>query len=209
MSMMRRFWLGMGGVAAVLLLYFTLTLPDVSTLKKQNPVTTAFMVRDPGLPLQIWVPYHQISPYLKEAVVLAEDARFFQHGGFDLRAIWEAVKRNWKEKEWKWGGSTITQQLAKNLYLNPSKNPMRKIREILIAWRLERHLSKQRILELYLNVVEWGKGIYGIEAAALHYFGVAASQLSPAQAAKLAAILPSPRYFQQNFHSPFLEQKAA
>lgn len=196
-------------MAAVVFLYLVLTLPDVAKLKTQNPPTTAFMERDPALPLQIWVPYTQISPHLKEAVVLAEDARFFYHRGFDLQAIWEAAKRNWKEKEWKWGGSTITQQLAKNLYLSPGKNPLRKCREILIARRLERHLSKQRILELYLNVVEWGKGIYGIEASARRYFGIAAVHLNPAQAAKLAAMLPNPRYFEANFHSPFLEQKTA
>lgn len=206
---MRRIISSLAALLAIFYLYLVATLPDVAQLKTQNPVTTAFMERDPGFPLQIWVPYTQISPHLKAAVVLAEDDRFFHHNGFDRKAIWEAARRNWREKEWKWGGSTITQQLAKNLYLNPSKNPLRKIREIFIAWSLERHLSKQRILELYLNVVEWGNGLYGAEVAARRYFNTAALHLSPAQAAKLAAMLPSPRFSQQNFHSPFLEQKAA
>lgn len=209
MSIMRRLLLGLGALVTVLFLYFSLTLPNVTSLKTRNPVTTAFMKRDPGFPLQIWVSSNQISPHLKAAVVLAEDDRFFRHPGIDLRAIWEAIKQNWKEKEWKWGASTITQQLAKNLYLNPSKSPFRKTKEIFIAWNLERHLSKQRILEIYLNIVEWGKGIYGCEAAARHYFEISAAHLSPAQAAKLASMLPNPRYFQENFHSPFLEQKTA
>lgn len=191
-------------------LYSYLTLPNLSKLKDENPTTTAFMERyREEKPLSFyWVSYTKISPYLKGAVVIAEDSNFFSHNGVDWGAVWHAFKSNWKEKEFKRGGSTITQQLAKNLYLSPSKNPFRKLKEILIAYALEKELSKQRILELYLNVVEWGKGIYGAEAAARHYFNTSASSLSPYQAAMLAAMLPSPRSFQKRFHSRYLEDRA-
>lgn len=185
------------------------SLPDVRWLKTQNPKSTAFMKFYKGPhPLQYhWVPYTRISPSLKQAVVIAEDGNFFQHGGADWQAIWEAMKRNWEEREWKWGGSTITQQLAKNLYLSPSKNPFRKLKEIIIAWELEQALSKQRILEIYLNVVEWGPGIYGAEAASQYYFGIPASLLSPAQSAKLAAILPNPKQYSRNLNGPYIERR--
>lgn len=197
------FWLGS--------LHSYLTLPNVSLLKKENPKTWAFKELYDGekRPSHIWVSYTSISPYLKQAVVIAEDSRFFDHHGFDLKAIWEAFQRNWDKKQLKWGASTITQQLAKNLYLSPSKNPFRKIKEILIALALEKHLSKQRILELYLNIVEWGEGIYGAEAAAHYYFGVSAAHLGPYQSAKLASILPNPRYFQNRFKSGYLEERVA
>lgn len=190
-------------------LHSYLTLPNVAFLKRENPKTWAFKELYEGKrpPEHIWVSYTRISPYLKNAVVIAEDSRFFDHHGFDLEAIWEALQRNWDKKQLRWGGSTITQQLAKNLYLNPSKNPFRKIKEIFIAFALEKNLSKQRILELYLNVVEWGEGIYGAEAAARHYFGLSAAQLSPAQSARLAAILPNPRHFQHQFYGAYLKER--
>lgn len=160
-----------------------------------------------GKPDQRWVSYAQISPYIKEAVVFAEDGNFFSHGGVDFRALWEATKINLKRKKLKFGGSTITQQLAKNLYLSPSRNPFRKFREVMIAWKLEQVLSKQRILELYLNVAEWGVGIYGVEAASRHYFGRTAASLGPEQAAWLASILPRPRYYDRRGITPHIDRK--
>lgn len=153
------------------------------------------------------MPYDKISPYLKEAVIAAEDDEFFEHRGFSWEAIKKAAVYDWKKKRFARGASTITQQLARNLYLTPSKNPIRKIREIMIALKLERELSKQRILELYLNVVEWGNGIYGCEAAARHYFNKSASNLSMSESAYLASILPSPRRLGKQ--TPYLTPRAA
>lgn len=177
-------------------------LPDVSPLKKKDPKTTALMElrdqeyrRDGSKPLrqQLWVPYDAVSEHLKKAIILSEDASFFSHKGVDLFEMKEAVREDWEQGRFKRGGSTITMQLARNLYLNPSKNPLRKLREIVIAWQLEQALSKKRIFELYLNVVEWGQEIYGAEAASRNYFSKPASQLSPREAATLAALLPNPR----------------
>lgn len=192
-------------------LYAQWTLPTVVFLKIKNPTTTAFMERYKGeKPLQFaWVPYSQISHHLKEAVVVAEDGSFFLHSGFDWHALQDAFQKNVKKKRIVRGGSTITQQLAKNLYLSPSKNPLRKIREILITIQLEQNLSKQRILELYLNVVEWGNGIYGAEAAAKHYFNTKASHLSASQAAWLASILPNPRFYDKNRGNSYAQAKAS
>jgi monofunctional biosynthetic peptidoglycan transglycosylase len=182
--------------------YEYVRLPDVSSLKTRNPKSTAMMeLREreyrqrgarPGR-RQFWVPYGAISEHLKKAVLLGEDAAFFSHGGVDLFELKEAVKEDWEEKRFKRGASTITMQLAKNLYLSPSKNPLRKLREVAIAWQLENALSKRRIFEIYLNVAEWGAGIYGVEAAARHHFAKSASDLTPAEAATLAALLPNPR----------------
>lgn len=178
------------------------SLPDVAQLKKRNPRTTALMelrdeeYRQKGLqPLhqQIWVSYDAVSEHLKKAILLSEDASFFSHKGVDLFELKEAAKKDWEKGKLQRGGSTITMQLAKNLYLNPSKNPLRKLREIIIAWQLEQALSKRRIFELYLNVIEWGNGVYGAEAAARHYFSKVAADLDPEEAATLAALLPSPR----------------
>jgi len=145
---------------------------------------------------QKWAPLSRISPYLIKAVLIGEDDRFWSHEGFDYAALQKALEKDIKAKKFKLGGSTISQQLAKNLYLSPSKNPIRKIREAVITWRMERVLSKKRILELYLNVAEWGDaGIFGIEMAARHYYGKSAAELSPEEAARLAAVLPNPRKF--------------
>ena len=182
-------------------------LPDVSQLKTKNPKTTALIeLRDKEYGRkelrpqrrQIWVSYSAISEHLKKAVLLSEDASFFSHKGIDLFEIKEAVKEDWERGRFKRGGSTITMQLARNLYLNPSKNPLRKLREIVIALQLENSLSKKRIFEIYLNIVEWGTGIYGAEAASHHYFSKPASQLDPQEAATLAALLPSPRNPREN-----------
>lgn len=184
------------------LFYFYYSLPDVAILQKQNPKTTALIelraeeYRQKGFRgarQQIWAPYGAISENLKKAVLLAEDASFFSHKGVDVNELKDALKKDIETGSFKRGGSTITMQLAKNLYLNPSKNPLRKVKEIIIAWRLERALPKRRIFEIYLNVVEWGRNIYGAEAAARHYFGKSAANLDVLEAATLAALLPSPR----------------
>lgn len=182
--------------------YVYLTLPDVTTLKNRNPPTTAFMaLRDREyreargkVPRrrQAWVPLRRISPHLVNAVLLAEDAAFYQHDGVDYHELWESMKIDWREKRLSRGASTITQQLAKNLYLSPSRSPVRKFRELLITRRLEAALDKPRILELYLNVVEWGRNLYGVEAAARAYFDVPARDLTPAQSALLAGMLINP-----------------
>lgn len=145
---------------------------------------------------QTWVPYRAISPYLVKAVLIGEDDKFWQHEGFDYEAMQKAIEKDIKAKKFKLGGSTISQQLAKNLYLSPSKNPVRKLREAIITWRMERALGKKRLLEIYLNVAEWGdRGIFGVEAAARSYYGKSASALGPEEAARLAAVLPNPRKF--------------
>jgi monofunctional biosynthetic peptidoglycan transglycosylase len=184
------------------LVYFYYTLPDVATLKRTNPRTTALMtLRDQEyrekkmiVPRQhIWVPHSAISEHLKKAVILGEDSSFFTHPGVDVNELAEALKKDWETMSFKRGGSTITMQVAKNLYLDPSKNPLRKIKEIIIAWQLEETLSKQRIFEIYLNIVEWGQHIYGAEAASRHYFAKPAATLNELEAATLAALLPNPR----------------
>ncbi len=182
----------------------SLTFPRVEGLEKTNPGPTAWMqMRDAEARalgkkprrFQVWVPLGTISPNLKNAVLIAEDAAFFQHEGLDYNEIREAIKINAEKLEFARGASTITQQLAKNLYLSPSKNPVRKIKEILITFALERNLSKRRIFEIYLNVIEWGDGIYGAEAAARSYFGKSCSDLSEEEAAALAAVIINPRRY--------------
>jgi monofunctional biosynthetic peptidoglycan transglycosylase len=196
---------GLSSVAAVafaLLAYTYLTLPDVRALKSSNPTTTAFMelradeARRQGRSprhVQRWVSYRRIAPDVKRAVLVAEDDAFWQHEGVDFEQLQASIEADWARGRWVRGGSTITQQLAKNLYLSPSKNPLRKIRELIIARRLESELKKARILELYLNVIEWGDGIYGVEAAAQTYFQVSASLLGAREAALLAAAIVNPR----------------
>jgi len=188
---------GFGAVA-----YAYLTLPDVRVLAATNPSTTAFMelraaeaaregrsVRH----VQRWVPYSRISPALKRAVLVAEDAAFWDHEGIDLEQIRESMRVNWEQGRAVRGASTITQQLAKNLYLSPSRNPLRKLRELVVARRLEAALPKARIFEIYLNVIEWGDGIWGVEAAARTYFGMSASAVGAEQAALLAGAIINPR----------------
>jgi len=183
------------------LAYVYLTLPDVRPLAKTNPTTTAFMAlrtaeaRAAGRTFAIrhqWVPYGRISPILKRAVIVTEDAAFFDHDGIDLNEIRASFERNWEEGQLLRGGSTITQQLAKNLYLSPSRNPMRKVKELLITRRLEAALTKQRIFEIYLNVIEWGDGIFGCEAAARAYFGKPCASLGLEEAALMAGAIINP-----------------
>jgi len=194
-------------VGAVLFLYVAyefITYPDVASLAKNNPKSTAWMelrdreARAAGRKprrFQIWRPIRQIPANLKNAVLIAEDAAFFQHEGLDYNEIREAIKINAEKMEFARGASTITQQLAKNLYLSPSKNPMRKVRELFLTFSLEKHLTKQRIFEIYLNVIEWGDGVYGAEAAARHYFGKPCTDLTDAEAAALAAVIINPRRY--------------
>jgi monofunctional biosynthetic peptidoglycan transglycosylase len=179
-----------------------LTLPDVRALAKENPKTTAWMemrareAAAEGRTLrheQRWVPYSRISPHLRRAVLLAEDPAFWRHEGIDLQQIRESIEINIEEGRAARGASTITQQLAKNLYLSPSRNPIRKLRELFIARRLEAALTKTRIFEIYLNVIEWGDGVWGAEAASRRYFGVPASDLTAGQAAMLAGAIINPR----------------
>ena len=183
------------------IVYFYVSLPDVNVLKKSNPKTSALMelrdveYRKKGIwspRKQVWAPYGAISEHLKKAILVSEDASFFSHKGVDMIELKEALKKDWETGQFKRGGSTITMQLAKNLYLNPSKNPLRKAKEIVIAWQLESALTKRRIFEIYLNVAELGPNIYGAEAASRHYFGKPAANLDPLEAATLAALLPSP-----------------
>ena len=182
--------------------YVYLSLPDVRPLRTEAPATTAFIelrareARAQGETpkrIQRWVPYSRISRQLVKAVLVTEDAAFWQHAGVDYQQIKESMEVNLERGEFARGASTITQQLAKNLYLSPSRNPVRKVRELMIARRLEHELSKQRILELYLNVIEWGDGIYGAEAAARTYFRKPASRLDAAESALLAAAIANPR----------------
>jgi len=143
--------------------------------------------------MQRWASYGHISPDLKRAVLVAEDDAFWQHEGVDFEQLQESIETDWARGKFSRGGSTITQQLAKNLYLSPSKNPLRKLRELILARRLEAELKKARILELYLNVIEWGDGVYGVESAARTYFRKSAAELSPQEAALLAAAIINPR----------------
>jgi monofunctional biosynthetic peptidoglycan transglycosylase len=182
------------------------------------PRETAFMAqrmdearaKNPKLALQYrWVPYARISTQLKRAMIVAEDAKFAEHGGFDWDGIQNALDRNRKKGHVVAGGSTITQQLAKNLFLSPARSYWRKVEEAAVTVLLEAMLPKQRIFELYLNVIEWGNGVFGAEAAALRYFGVPAAQLSAEQAARLAAMAPSPRLFERRPDSAYLAGRVA
>lgn len=185
------------GVLWVALLYDTFNIPDVSELAHVNPPTTAFMTEhllsSSGPFSHEWVPLSQINPTLPRAVIAAEDDMFYEHEGYNWEAIVKAAKYDWKKKRLARGASTLTQQLARNLYLSKSKNPFRKLKEFLITLKLERTLSKERILEIYLNVVEWGPGVYGAEAASQYYFHHPASKLSASESAFLASILPNPK----------------
>ena len=186
------------------LAYVYLTLPDVRALKTNNPTTTAFMelrqreAQAEGKELrhyQVWVPYSRISQNLKRAVLVAEDDAFWEHEGVDMEQLKISIESDITRGKAVRGGSTITQQLAKNLYLSPSRDPVRKLRELIIARRLEAELSKQRIFEVYLNEIEWGDGIWGAEAAARSYFGSPAASLTREQAALLAGAIVNPRVY--------------
>lgn len=181
--------------------------------REHQPASTAFMQarlerlreRDPQAALRHqWVAYERISMHLKRAVVAAEDAKFVGHEGFDWEAIQKAIERNERKGRVVAGASTISQQLAKNLFLSGERSWVRKGQEAVITWMLEAALSKRRILELYLNYAEWGEGVFGAEAAARHHFGVGAAALDSRQAAWLAAVLPSPQRYQRGRTTPYL-----
>ena len=183
-----------------------------------NPSTTAFMehrlqqLRANGGGVKLrrqWVAYERISAHLKRAVVAAEDARFLDHEGFDWEAIQKAMAKNERQGKVVSGASTISQQLAKNLFLSGERSWLRKGEEAAITWMMERILSKRRILELYLNVAEWGEGVFGAEAAARYHFGISAAALGPEQAAWLAAILPSPRRYERGAITRYSVDRAA
>jgi monofunctional biosynthetic peptidoglycan transglycosylase len=199
-------WIVSALLAATLLfgLVFWLTLPSVSWLKKKNPKETAMMgfrteqAKEKGQRARrTWkrVPLSRISPYLIQAVLIAEDDKFFEHEGFDWESMRKALDANIKKKRILRGGSTITQQLAKNLFLTPEQSVWRKLREAAIAVKLEYALSKKRILELYLNLIDWGPGIYGAEAASRSNFNCPAAALTLCQAIRLASIIPNPHIF--------------
>jgi len=187
---------------ALALLYHCTIIFRIVRYRSVNPGETAMMeqraseAQSEGQPVkrdQTWVPYDRISRNLVRAVLAGEDSRFFDHSGFDWEEIEKAIEENIEKGEFKRGASTISQQLAKNLFLSTSKNPARKLHEALITWEMELILSKRRILEIYLNVIEWGDGIYGAEAAARAYFNTSAASLSAEQAAFLSAMIPNPR----------------
>jgi monofunctional glycosyltransferase len=199
-----RWTIGACAIGFACVVYTWLTLPDVRPLRTQTPATTAFMrMREAQAAaagkkapfVQRTVRYGSISPLLVRAVLVSEDAAFFSHEGIDYDELKQSIETNLEQGRIVRGASTITQQLAKNLYLSSSRNPYRKVTELLITRRLEAELSKTRILELYLNLIEWGDGIWGAEAASQHYFGVPASALSAEQAALLAAAIINPRVY--------------
>jgi monofunctional glycosyltransferase len=203
----RWLWIGIGFVFLLLILYQLWVLAHVAWWVNHNPATSAFMEerleilqeKNPDAELRHrWVPYNQISNHLKRAVIAAEDAKFVDHEGFDWQGIQRAMVKNAKHGKIVAGGSTISQQLAKNLFLSGRRTPWRKGEEALITMMLERMMTKQRILDIYLNVIEWGDGVFGAEAAARHYFKISAAQLGPAQASKLAAMVPNPRFYDKN-----------
>ena len=194
------------GVGFASLAWLYLTLPDVRVLATTNPDTTAFIeirrdqAHDAGRSFTLrrrWVPYNRISNHLKRAVIVAEDSAFFEHEGLDYQQIRESIEDSLEDGGAIRGASTITQQLAKNLYLSESRNPTRKLKELILTRRLETALSKRRIFEIYLNSIEWGDGIFGCEAAARAYFGKSAADLGPSEAALMAGAIINPRV-----HSP-------
>jgi monofunctional biosynthetic peptidoglycan transglycosylase len=197
---MRRRFLGLLAVvslgASIWLGFEALVWPDVAILAESPPAKTAFMrlyeERHGRQVRTIWVPYGEIADTMKRAVLVAEDIEFFSHEGFAVEELGKAIREAIEERELPRGASTITQQLAKNLWLSPARTPRRKLREALLTRSLERHLEKRRILEIYLNVVEFGDATFGCEAASRHYFGKPASRLSDGEAARLAAVLPRP-----------------
>jgi len=214
----RWLWRGVLIAIALVLLVQLWFLARVWWYVDHNPSTTAFMERrlaalqeklgeDAELKHK-WVPYEQISIHLKRALIAAEDAKFFEHEGFDLEGIEKAYEKNIKKGRFVAGGSTISQQLAKNLFLSGERSYVRKGQEAIITLMLEKMMSKRRILEIYMNVIEWGEGVYGAEAAARHYFKTSAARLGPSQAARLAAMVPRPRYFEKRPNSPYLARQA-
>ena len=213
-----RFMLVIIVVTALTPVTWWLTLPNVEELGHRTPTTTAFIelrreqAEKRGEPFNLrweWRKLNRISPYLRHAVVSAEDAKFYKHQGVDWNSLRGVVKTALEERRLGRGASTLTQQVAKNLYLSPSRNPLRKITEVAIAKRLEQHLTKQQILELYLNIAEWGDGVFGAEAASRHWYHKSAARLRPREAARLAVALPNPSTRSPKVRSRKLQRKAA
>lgn len=205
------------GLLGLLLLYQLWLFGWVLWWNQANPDTTRFMqirlgelqARVPGAQLQQrWVAYDKIANQLKRALIVAEDDLFVHHEGFDWDGMQKAIEKNSRRGKVVAGGSTISQQLAKNLFLTPSKTPWRKAQEAVITLMIEAVWSKRRIFEVYLNVIEWGDGVFGAEAAARHYYGIGAAQLNAEQAARLAAMVPSPRFYDRHRNAPGLAAKA-
>src|SRR5438874_3414275 len=208
----------LAAIALIAFLWLAFIAAHIGWYRFQPPRETAFMAqrldelraKNGKAVLQYrWVPYARISTQLKRAMIAAEDARFTEHGGFDWDGIRNAIEKNRKAGRVVGGGSTITQQLAKNLFLSPARSYWRKAEEAVVTVLLEALLPKQRIFELYLNVIEWGNGVFGAEAAAQRYFGIGAAQLSAAQAARLAGMTPSPRAFERRPDSVYLAGRVA
>jgi len=209
-------WRGFAVLFGIVVLYQIWLFGQVVYLNFFNPSSSAFMEtrleilqeKNPQAALRHqWVPYERISNNLKRAIVSAEDDKFLEHEGFDFEAIQKAYEKNMKKGKFAAGGSTISQQLAKNLFLSSQKTPWRKIEEAIITLMLEAVMSKRRILEIYLNIIEWGNGVFGAEAAAQHYYGIPAAALSAEQAAHLAAMVPNPRFYDRNRSAPWLLKK--
>jgi len=212
----RLVWRALLVFAVLVLLYQLWIFVHVLWWTRFNPSTSSFMEdqlqvlqeKNPEAELKHrWVPYEKISVHLKRAIVAAEDGKFLDHDGFDWEALQKAYEKNLAKGRIVAGGSTISQQLAKNLFLSAKKTPWRKLQEAVITVMLETVMDKRRILEIYLNVIEWGNGVFGAEAAARHYFKTTASALGPAQAARLAAMVPNPRFYDRNRASPNLNRK--
>lgn len=207
------------GIAAITFLqYLLLPKNSLQSLRKTNPERTALMrqrmdeASSAGKKYSIqqrWVPLSKISPHLIHAVIVSEDGTFYSHEGVDWFEVEESIVKNIKKGKTARGASTISQQLAKNLYLSTSKDYLRKLKELIITLRMERILSKRRILEIYLNVIEWGDGIYGAEAASKKYFGKPALELTRNEAALMAAVIPNPRRYKPNSGSSYITQKAS
>ena len=205
--LLRWTWRSMTILFALLVLYQVWLFAHICWWVKFNPSSSAFMDtrleimqdKNPDAELRHkWVPYARISNNLKRALVAAEDAKFVDHEGFDWEGIQKAYEKNLRKGKIVAGGSTISQQLAKNLFLSTKRTPWRKLEEAAITVMLEAVMDKRRIFEIYLNVIEWGNGVFGAEAAARHYYQVSAAQLSADQAARLAAMVPNPRYYDKH-----------
>jgi len=209
-------WLAVAAATVFLVIQLSF-LARVWWWKDHNPQSTAFIqarmeqlrARDPQAKLRhSWVPYERVATSLKRAVVVAEDAKFADHEGFDWEAIEKAREKNLKKGRIVAGGSTISQQLAKNLFLSGERSALRKGQEALITVMIEHVMDKRRILEIYLNVIEWGEGVFGAEAAARHYYNIPASALGPEQSARLAAMVPNPRFYDRNRSTAYLARRA-
>jgi monofunctional glycosyltransferase len=216
MTLRQWIWRGLLALLLLIVLYQLWIFLHICWWVQHNPDSSAFM-RDrlellqedkPGAELRHqWVPYSQISIHLKRAVIAAEDSRFVEHEGFDWDGIQKAYEKNLKKGRIVAGGSTISQQLSKNLFLSTRRTPWRKLEEAMITLMLEKMMSKRRIYEIYLNVIEWGNGVFGAEAASRYYFHTSAKGLTPVQAAKLAAMVPNPRYYDSHRNARGLLKK--